>query len=111
MDLRPGGQWRFTMHAPDGTDFPNVITYDEVRPGEMLAYGHRGEGEVGDAAFHTTIFFDAFLGSTVVTMKAVFASAGERDANVEKYGSIEGARQTLGRLAAYVAERSVVAGH
>jgi hypothetical protein len=51
------------------------------------------------------------MGSTVVTMKAACATAAERDANVEKYGSIEGARQALARLAAYVAERTVAAEH
>ena len=111
MDLRPGGEWRFTMHGPDGTDFPNVIVYDEVRPGELLTYEHRGEAEFDDAVFRASVFFDGFMGSTVVTMKAVFATAAERDANVERYGSIEGARQTLARLAGYVAERSVAAGH
>src|SRR4051794_34340238 len=23
MDVRPGGTWRFVMHGPDGTDYPN----------------------------------------------------------------------------------------
>ena len=25
MDVRPGGRWRYTMHAADGTDYPNLI--------------------------------------------------------------------------------------
>jgi len=29
-DLRPGGSWIYTMHAPDGTDFPNRTNYLEV---------------------------------------------------------------------------------
>ena len=28
-DIRPGGVWRFTMHGPDGVDYPNVLRYDE----------------------------------------------------------------------------------
>lgn len=27
IDVRPGGVWRFVMHGPDGTDYPNEITY------------------------------------------------------------------------------------
>jgi len=27
MDFRAGGVWRFTMHGPDGTDYPNKIVY------------------------------------------------------------------------------------
>jgi uncharacterized protein YndB with AHSA1/START domain len=25
MDVRPGGEWRFVMHGPDGTDYKNKI--------------------------------------------------------------------------------------
>ncbi len=25
MDVRVGGVWRFMMHGPDGTDYPNPI--------------------------------------------------------------------------------------
>ena len=30
MDVRPGGQWNFIMHGPDGTDYENKIIYREV---------------------------------------------------------------------------------
>jgi uncharacterized protein YndB with AHSA1/START domain len=29
-DLRVGGTWKYTMHAPDGTDYPNITVYHEV---------------------------------------------------------------------------------
>jgi uncharacterized protein YndB with AHSA1/START domain len=29
-DLRPGGSWAYTMHGPDGTDYPNKTHYFEV---------------------------------------------------------------------------------
>lgn len=109
MDLRPGGVWRFTMHGPDGTDYPNVITYVEIRPGELLSYHHTGLADGDDVVFDTTIWFDAFMGNTVVTMKGVFATAADRDESVRKYGAEEGGRQTMGRLAAYVASRSALA--
>jgi uncharacterized protein YndB with AHSA1/START domain len=109
MDLRPGGEWRFTMHGPDGTDYPNIITYDEIRPGELLSYHHTGLPDEGDVVFDTAIWFDEFMGNTVVTMKAVFASAADRDEQNEKYGATEGGHQTMARLAAYVASRSAMA--
>ncbi|HJU84374.1 MAG TPA: SRPBCC domain-containing protein, partial [Holophagaceae bacterium] len=40
MEVRPGGRWRLTMHGPDGTDYPNVITYLEVLPPHRLVYHH-----------------------------------------------------------------------
>ena len=30
FDMRSGGVWRFVMHGPDGRDFQNRITYEEV---------------------------------------------------------------------------------
>ena len=26
----PGGEWRFVMHGPDGTDYENIVTFLEV---------------------------------------------------------------------------------
>ena len=28
FDFRPGGVWRFVMHGPDGTDYPNLIVFE-----------------------------------------------------------------------------------
>lgn len=41
-DLRPGGTWDYTMHGPDGTDYPNVTTYHQVEPCALLVYDHGG---------------------------------------------------------------------
>ena len=27
---KPGGVWRFVMHGPDGRDYENRITFDEI---------------------------------------------------------------------------------
>ena len=32
FDFRPGGKWVFTMHGPDGTDYPNHVEYREISP-------------------------------------------------------------------------------
>ncbi|MBB5791342.1 SRPBCC family protein [Jiangella mangrovi] len=40
MDVRPGGEWRYSMAADDGSGGPVhlVATYGEVRPRERLSY-------------------------------------------------------------------------
>jgi len=88
------------MHGPDGTDYPNLITYEEIRPGELVSFLH-SDGEEDGIAFRGEVWFDAMMDATVVTLKAVFATTAERDENVEKNGAEEGGRQTLARLAAY----------
>ena len=30
MDFRVGGEWRYTMHGPDGTDYKNLMVYHEI---------------------------------------------------------------------------------
>jgi uncharacterized protein YndB with AHSA1/START domain len=41
-DLRVGGDWHYTMHGPDGTDYENTAQYLEVEPQARLVYDHGG---------------------------------------------------------------------
>ena len=99
-DIRPGGLWLFTMHGPDGTDYPNRIEYVELARPERIVYIHGTPGELG--YFRTTVTFEEQAGETQLTMRAVFPTAAERDEVVRKYNAIEGGRQTLERLAFYL---------
>src|SRR5262245_20518597 len=36
MNVTVGGMWRFIMHGPDGTDYPNRIVYREIVEPERL---------------------------------------------------------------------------
>ncbi|WP_216843047.1 SRPBCC family protein [Granulicella sp. S190] len=106
MDVRPGGVWKHVMHGPDGTDYPNESVFLEVVPRELLVYtltGGRAGGPVVNIV--KTATFEEVAGGTRVTMRHVFASAEARDENVRDYGSIEGGKQTLERLAGYLSER------
>jgi uncharacterized protein YndB with AHSA1/START domain len=96
MDLRPGGNWRFTMHGPDGTDYPNVITYLEIDPPYRLVYDHGEPAGLHDP-FKVTVTFEEVEGGTHVTLSMLCATA-ESKANMAKFGAIEGGQQTLQRL-------------
>ena len=103
MDVRPGGVWRFVMHGPDGTDYPNKIVFLEVARPDRLVYQHAGEGETDDVKFHTTVTFAEQGGKTKLTLRMVFDTAEERNTVVEKYGAVEGGKQTLERLGEHLA--------
>jgi uncharacterized protein YndB with AHSA1/START domain len=45
MDFRPGGSWRYTMHGPDGVDYPNKTKYYEVEECAKLVYDHGGSDD------------------------------------------------------------------
>ena len=100
MDMRPGGDWRFTMHGPDGTDYPNLVTYEEVQPPERLAYAHRGTDGESPVAFRVVVTFDEENGGTRLTMRMELASPEECERLCRERGALEGLENTLDRLAA-----------
>lgn len=107
MDVRPGGTWRYTMHGPEGRDFPNVIVFDEVVDPELLRYSH-GSGVEDDEFedFNVTITFRDLGGRTELTMHTVFPTVEGFRKVVEEYGAIEGAKQMMERFEAYLAALS-----
>jgi uncharacterized protein YndB with AHSA1/START domain len=40
FDFRPGGDWKFTMHGPEGKDWPNHTRFIEIVPAERIIYEH-----------------------------------------------------------------------
>ncbi len=102
MEVRPDGRWRFTMTGADGTVYPNFVLYMDVSAPERLIYAH-GRDESSPPHFHVTVVFEAIgAGRTRVTMTSLFPSKAARDLVVERYGAIEGGKQTLARLAGYL---------
>jgi uncharacterized protein YndB with AHSA1/START domain len=106
-DLRPGGVWRFVMHGPDGRDYENRVTFDEIVAPERLAYHHGGD-DVEPVQFATTVTFEdisgkGLNGKTRLTMRGVFPSAAERARVIKEYGADKGLVQTLARLGEHLA--------
>ena len=101
FEFRTGGDWDFVMHGPDGTDFQEWITFTEIIPPERIALTH-GERRGDPNAFESVITFAADGATTRVEMRTVFPTKEFRDEVVEKYHAIEGGKQTLGKLAAFV---------
>jgi uncharacterized protein YndB with AHSA1/START domain len=100
MDVRPGGWWKFVMHGPDGVDYRNESVYVEVVPPERLVFEHNSSPH-----FRTTVTFEAQGDKTVLTMQMLFPTAEVRDRTVRVHGAEEGNRQTLSRLAEYLAQQ------
>ena len=98
FDMKVGGRARYTMHGPDGKDWPNRLTFKEIRKPELLAYSHGGSDEESPDDFQVRILFEA-MGpkSTKVTMSSLFPSAEACEA-VKKFGAVELGHQTLAKL-------------
>jgi uncharacterized protein YndB with AHSA1/START domain len=97
MDVRPGGEWRLTMHGPDGRDFPNRSVYIEVVPQERLVYDH-----LSGPPFRMSVTFTELGAKTEVRVHMLFASAALRDRVVAEFHADKGLTQTLDHLAEYL---------
>jgi len=99
MDVRPGGEWTFIMHGPDGTDYKNHIVYREVVRPERLVYDH-----ISGPLFRATVIFEAIGEKTRLSMQMLFETAELRNQVAEKFGAVEGLNQTLNHLEEHVAK-------
>jgi uncharacterized protein YndB with AHSA1/START domain len=97
MDVRPGGEWRFVMHGPDGTDYPNKHIFREIVRPERIVMSH-----VSGPMFTMTVTLENQGGKTLVTMHALFETEADYSLAVNRFGAIEGARQNMARLAEYM---------
>ena len=103
MAVKAGGVWEFVMHGPDGKDYDNRITYEEVEKPSRLVYRH---GEPGDPdQFHVTVTFTPEGGKTRLVMHSRFPTVAARDYVAREFGAVEGGAQTLGRLAEYLKQQ------
>jgi uncharacterized protein YndB with AHSA1/START domain len=101
IDVRPGGSWVYTMHGPDGQDYPNAMMFREVVAPERLSYRHgTSEEENPDEDFGAVVTLeDLGDGRTRITMTSLFPSDEARERVIREFGALEGAVQHLEKLA------------
>jgi uncharacterized protein YndB with AHSA1/START domain len=97
FEFREGGEWDVVLHGPDGTDYSEWIRWLRI------ALLH-GESRDDTNAFESVLTFAPDGAATRIVMRTAFPTKELRDEVVEKYHAIEGGRQTLSSLAAYVTD-------
>ena len=102
-NVRPGGKWIYTMHGPDGTDYPNITTYYEVIEHSKLVYDH-GANEEQEALFRVTVTFEESGNQTVMDMTMTMKSA-EAARQIQQHIKDAGGNATWDRLGEYLEER------
>jgi len=102
-DVRPCGQWIYTMHGPDGVDYPNITTYHEVVENSKLVYDH-GANEEQEALFRVTVTFSEENNKTLMDMTMRVASAEAR-VEIEKIIKAANGNSTWDRLGEYLEEQ------
>ncbi len=101
MDFRVGGAWTFDMVGPDGTRYPNHSVFTQITPPSRLVFDH-GDGQ--RVWFESTVTLEETPSGTLITLRHIFPSKESRDEVVNKYGAIEGGKQHLAKLEAYLTQ-------
>ena len=66
---QPNGQWRFTMHGPNGENYPQQIVFVEFSPHRCIVLDH-----VSPPVFRVTATFDPMQEQTQFTFRQEFQS-------------------------------------
>lgn len=103
-DLRPGGHWIYTMHGPDGTDYPNNTLYHEVEERAKLVYDH-GANDDRPPLFRVTVLFSDINGKTRMDMTMALPTV-EQAQQMHEFIKQANGYSTWDRLAEYLAKQS-----
>jgi uncharacterized protein YndB with AHSA1/START domain len=61
FEFRAGGSWEFTMHGPDGHDYPNLSEFLEIVPDSMVRIRH-----ISQPRFELSVSLEATPAGTLV---------------------------------------------
>jgi uncharacterized protein YndB with AHSA1/START domain len=89
------------MVAPDGTRYHNHSVFKEITPPSRLVFDH-GDGE--RMWFETTVTLLEIDSGTLITLRQLYPTRESRDEVISKYGAVEGGKQHLAKLEAYIRE-------
>jgi uncharacterized protein YndB with AHSA1/START domain len=100
-DFRVGGVWHYTMHGPDGVDYPNKTLYHEIEKYSRLVYDHGGYDERKPLFQVTVNFIELKNNKTKMEMWMALASE-EAAKEIAKFIKRAGGNATWDRLAEYL---------
>lgn len=97
MDVKPGGEWNFIMHGPDGTDFKNKNIFKEIVRHQKIVYEH-----ISSPKFLATIVFERNGTKTLIKWNMLFESRAQFIQVVKTFNAEEGLKQNIEKLNHYV---------
>lgn len=69
-EFKNGGRWSFTMHGPDGRNYPNENVFAEIESPRKIVVQHASEPK-----YHLTIVLSSSAVGTVVSWSQAFESS------------------------------------
>ena len=101
MDLSEGGEWKLTLHGPDGTNYPNRSIYKEIIPFRKIVFEHF------NPHFITTVLFNPKGEGTEIDWSLLFDTVEMHDVVVKAHKADEGQRQNMEKLEKYFQDLSI----
>lgn len=98
MDLQPGGEWKLTLHGPDGKNYANRSIFKEIVPLEKIVFEHF------NPHFMTTVLFTSQGEATQLDWSLLFDTMEMFDIVVKTHKADEGQQQNITRLRDYLSQ-------
>ena len=99
MDVREGGKWDFTMHAPDDTDYENEYVYSTIIQMKKIVLDHLREPK-----FTIIISIHEEGSKTTIEWFNIFDSIPTKEEAVRAFKADVGLEQNLQRLADHISQ-------
>lgn len=99
MDVKEGGEWLFTMHGPDGVNYPNRSVYKEIVPHKKIVFEHF------NPHFITTVLFEAQGDKTHIKWSVMFDSYEVLQTVIKAHNAAEGLKQNCEKLEKYLSTK------
>jgi uncharacterized protein YndB with AHSA1/START domain len=97
-EMEPGGLWSYTMHGPDGKNYPNEAKFVEIVSPERIVIDH-----TSPPRFRLTALFEELGNNTKLTFRQLFETPVVRN-GIEKF-AVQGNEDNMDRLAKFLAEK------
>ena len=96
MDLSEGGEWKLTLHGPDGKNYPNRSIFRKIVLHKEIVLEHY------NPHFMTTVLFESTGEHTYLDWKLEFDTPEMRETIVRVHKADEGHKQNFERLQLYL---------
>jgi len=99
MEFMEGGEWKFIMHGPDGTDYANKSIFKEIIPFKKIVFEHLNPHYIA------TIIFESKGQETLLDWTGLFDSEEILKAVIKAHKADEGLKQNIERLQLYLKQK------
>lgn len=99
MQVKAGGEWIFTMHGPDGRNYPNRTIFRKVVDHKKLVHEHF------EPNFIAIIDFESQGDKTLLHWYKLYETKELFDLVEKHHQTSEGFKQTVEKLTTYLHER------